>query len=103
MKCEDIRERMPDVAAGLSQPTSAENNHLASCTSCADQLKAMRETMSLLDEWQVPIAITTASGARGFLAGVSLARDLRGECKIHHVVVSYRDEPGSQSRARYAP
>jgi hypothetical protein len=54
MKCEDIRERMPDVAAGVSQPTSAESNHLASCTSCADQLKAMRETMSLLDEWHVP-------------------------------------------------
>jgi hypothetical protein len=54
MKCEDIRVRMPDVAAGLSAPTAAESNHLASCTSCTEQLKAMRETMSLLDEWQVP-------------------------------------------------
>ena len=54
MKCEDIRERMPDVAADLIEPTAAERNHLASCTSCAEQLKAMQETMSLLDEWQVP-------------------------------------------------
>lgn len=54
MKCEEIRQRMPDVAAGVSQPTAAESNHLASCTSCAEQLKAMQETMSLLDEWQVP-------------------------------------------------
>jgi hypothetical protein len=54
MKCEEIRERMPDVAAGFSQPTAAEHNHLASCTSCAEQLKAMQETMSLLDEWRVP-------------------------------------------------
>jgi hypothetical protein len=54
MKCEEIRERMPDVAAGLGEFTSDENNHLASCTGCAEQLKAMRATMSLLDEWQVP-------------------------------------------------
>jgi predicted anti-sigma-YlaC factor YlaD len=54
MKCEEIRERMPDVAAGISQATTAENDHLASCTSCAEQFKAMQETMSLLDEWQVP-------------------------------------------------
>ena len=54
MKCAEIQERMPDVAAGVSQPTTAENNHLANCTSCAEQLKAMQETMSLLDEWQVP-------------------------------------------------
>ena len=54
MKCEEIRERMPDVAAGFSQPTTAESRHLANCSSCTEQLKAMQETMSLLDEWQVP-------------------------------------------------
>ena len=54
MKCEEIRERMPDVAAGFSVPTAEESTHLASCTSCAEQLKAMRATMSLLDEWQAP-------------------------------------------------
>lgn len=45
---------MPDVAAGFSQPTSDESNHLAGCTACAEQLKGMRATMSLLDEWQAP-------------------------------------------------
>ena len=54
MKCEEIRARMPDVAAGFSQPTLEESNHLAGCTACAEQLKGMRATMSLLDEWQVP-------------------------------------------------
>jgi hypothetical protein len=54
MKCEEIRARMPDVAAGFSQPTSDESNHLAGCTACAEQLKGMRATMSLLDEWQAP-------------------------------------------------
>ena len=54
MKCEEIRERMPDVAAGFSEPTAEESNHLASCNTCADQIKSMRATMTLLDEWQVP-------------------------------------------------
>jgi len=54
MKCDEIRERMPDMAAGFSKPTPDESNHLATCTPCADQWKAMRATMSLLDEWQVP-------------------------------------------------
>lgn len=54
MKCEEIRERMPDVAAGFSQATTAESNHLASCSVCAEELKAMQQTLSLLDEWQVP-------------------------------------------------
>jgi hypothetical protein len=54
MKCEEIRERMPDVAAGFVQPTGDEGKHLETCGSCAEALKAMRETMALLDEWQVP-------------------------------------------------
>ena len=54
MKCEEIRERMPDVAAGFSEITSGENDHLAGCGACSEQLKAMRATMSLLDEWQAP-------------------------------------------------
>jgi len=54
MKCEEIRERMLDVAAGLSAPTTEESNHLAACTGCTEQLKSMRATMSVLDEWQAP-------------------------------------------------
>ena len=54
MNCDQIRERMPDVAAGLSEPTVDEGKHLESCGACAEQLKAMRSTMALLDEWQVP-------------------------------------------------
>ena len=54
MNCEMIHDRMPDVAAGMSELTAEEREHLAGCTSCADQLKAMRATMALLDEWQAP-------------------------------------------------
>ena len=42
MKCDEIRDRMPDVAAGFSQLTEDESNHLASCNTCAEQLKAMQ-------------------------------------------------------------
>jgi hypothetical protein len=54
MKCDEIRERMPDVAAGFSEPAADESQHLATCATCGEQLKAMRATMALLDEWQVP-------------------------------------------------
>ena len=54
MKCEEVRERMPEVAAGFGEFTTDESSHLASCAACAEQLKSMRATMSLLDEWQVP-------------------------------------------------
>jgi anti-sigma-K factor RskA len=54
MKCDEIRERMPDVAAGFSTPTADEAIHIESCAACAEELKSMRATMALLDEWQVP-------------------------------------------------
>jgi len=54
MNCNEIRERMPDVAAGFAQPTADEERHFASCAACAEQLTAMRATMVLLDEWQTP-------------------------------------------------
>jgi predicted anti-sigma-YlaC factor YlaD len=54
MKCEEIRERMPEVAAGFDEPTVDEGKHIESCSACAEQLKAMRATMAVLDEWQTP-------------------------------------------------
>jgi len=54
MKCDEIRERMPDLAAGFSDAASDEVKHLETCAACAEELKAMRSTMALLDEWRVP-------------------------------------------------
>ena len=54
MKCDEVRERMPEVAAGFSQPTMDEGQHLEGCGQCAEQLKAMRSTMAVLDEWRAP-------------------------------------------------
>src|ERR1700690_4508859 len=54
MKCDDIRERMPEVPAGFGEFTVDESKHLASCDACTGQLSALRQTMALLDEWQAP-------------------------------------------------
>lgn len=54
MKCKQIRELMPDLAAGLSASTPEVGQHLRSCAECAGKLEEMRKTMALLDEWQVP-------------------------------------------------
>jgi hypothetical protein len=52
--CNDTRELMPDLAAGLATVTPEVKAHLESCAECAGKLEAFRQTMSLLDEWQVP-------------------------------------------------
>ena len=54
MKCKEVRELMPDLAAGLSAATPELDHHLRSCSECTGKLEDLRNTMALLDEWQVP-------------------------------------------------
>jgi hypothetical protein len=54
MKCNDIRELMPDLAAGLSAATPAMDEHIHSCAECTQSLAELRQTMALLDEWHAP-------------------------------------------------
>jgi len=54
MKCQEIRELMPDLATGLSAAKSETDQHLQSCAECAGKLEEFRKTMALLDEWQAP-------------------------------------------------
>ena len=54
MKCHEIREWMPDLAAGFDTTTPELNQHLASCADCATQLAEFRQTMALMDEWTTP-------------------------------------------------
>jgi len=54
MKCDEVREWMPDLAAGLGKATPELSNHLESCAECATQLAEFRQTMNLLDEWTSP-------------------------------------------------
>jgi predicted anti-sigma-YlaC factor YlaD len=54
MKCDEVRELMPDLAAGSEAVAPEVNKHLESCAGCAGKLNEFRQTMALLDEWQVP-------------------------------------------------
>jgi predicted anti-sigma-YlaC factor YlaD len=54
MKCEEIRELMPDLASGLAEITPQAGEHLAGCNACAGKLAEFRQTMTLLDEWKAP-------------------------------------------------
>jgi anti-sigma factor RsiW len=52
MKCEEIREMMPDLASGVAETTPEMGKHLAGCGACSEKLKEFQQTMALLDEWQ---------------------------------------------------
>jgi len=54
MKCEEIREMMPDLASGLMGITPEIGGHMAGCGACAGKLEEFRQTMALLDEWKAP-------------------------------------------------
>ncbi|HEY7352592.1 MAG TPA: hypothetical protein VH596_07465 [Terriglobales bacterium] len=54
MKCTEVRELLPDLAAGLAAAGPEINDHIGSCAECAGTLAELRATMTLLDEWQAP-------------------------------------------------
>jgi predicted anti-sigma-YlaC factor YlaD len=54
MKCNEVCELMPELAAGLDAATPEVDKHLETCAGCAVKLNEFRQTMALLDEWQAP-------------------------------------------------
>ena len=54
MNCTEIREVLPDLAAGIDAGTPEIETHLAACANCAAKLQGIKQTMALLDEWQAP-------------------------------------------------
>ena len=54
MNCNEIRELLPDLAAGFGAGTPEVEKHIAACAACAAKLRGLQQTMALLDEWQVP-------------------------------------------------
>jgi hypothetical protein len=54
MKCDEIRELMPDLASRVDAITPEINRHIQSCTGCADMLSEFHQTMALLDDWHAP-------------------------------------------------
>ncbi len=54
MNCKEIRELLPDLAAGMDAATPEVEKHIASCAACAAHLGGLQKTMELLDEWRAP-------------------------------------------------
>lgn len=54
MKCNEIRELMPDLAARPTSVTGTVEQHLRECGQCSAQLEGFRKTMAVLDEWTAP-------------------------------------------------
>jgi anti-sigma factor RsiW len=54
MNCNQVRELLPDLAAGMDKGTQDVQTHIASCSACAAKLQGFRQTMALLDQWQAP-------------------------------------------------
>src|SRR6185437_12258212 len=57
--CDDVRELMPDLAAGSGDAGSEVQGsqikaHLQSCAACSAEVEGFRRTMALLDEWKAP-------------------------------------------------
>lgn len=56
MNCNQIRELLPELAAGIDAGTTEPEvtKHIAACEHCAAHLRELQKTMALLDEWQAP-------------------------------------------------
>ena len=54
MKCHEVREIVPSLAAEPLELSPEIQEHLQVCAPCAAQLQAFRQTMALLDEWEAP-------------------------------------------------
>jgi anti-sigma factor RsiW len=54
MNCNQVRELLPDLAAGMDKGMQDVQIHIASCSTCAAKLQGIRQTMTLLDQWQAP-------------------------------------------------
>jgi anti-sigma factor RsiW len=54
MKCDQVRETLPDLAAGSLEPSAEMREHLQACAPCAERLQEFRQTMALLDTWEAP-------------------------------------------------
>lgn len=54
MKCIEVREELIEAGAAPEMASNDAQLHLAGCSACAREWKAMQQTMALLDEWQAP-------------------------------------------------
>lgn len=78
MNCDQVRELLPDVAAGMNPETGDVQTHIASCPACAAKLQGFRQTMTLLDEWRAPAPSPYFATRLGALLREETARPARG-------------------------
>ena len=52
--CEEVREQLLNLANPAAELPAAAAEHLHECSVCQAELKKLRQTWSLLDEWQAP-------------------------------------------------
>ena len=53
MNCKEVRNQLLDMVEGTGA-NPVVDEHVKSCAACAAELKSLRATMSLLDEWKAP-------------------------------------------------
>ena len=53
-ECEDVGGMMLDYAAGIISPSPELESHLKRCITCSEQVRVLRTTMELLNEWSSP-------------------------------------------------
>jgi len=78
MNCDQVRELLPDVAAGMNPEGGDVEAHIASCSACAAKLQGFRQTMTLLDEWQAPAPSPYFDTRLGARLREEMARPPRG-------------------------
>jgi anti-sigma factor RsiW len=53
MDCKNIKDRLLDLASGPASDPEIER-HVQSCDTCAEELSALIQTMTVMDEWTAP-------------------------------------------------
>src|SRR5262249_35161997 len=54
MSCKNAREYLLDLVEGQNGVSAEVRAHLKSCPACAEELRSLKATMAVLDEWQAP-------------------------------------------------
>jgi hypothetical protein len=54
MKCEKLQGYLPDMMFDPTRVPAEAMQHVQECSGCANELKELRGTMQLLDEWKAP-------------------------------------------------
>jgi hypothetical protein len=54
MNCKDCRERLPDVLLDPGPVPAPVEAHVATCTSCREELSSLIKTFAVLDAWTAP-------------------------------------------------